>query len=147
ANILVADDLRCCIADFGLSLIPAGSQSWTSVVTSTMKGSMRWMGPELFHHNGSLDLNLNCPSRDIYAFGCTILELPFCDCKTDYNVLTALMAGKRPVRPSKVWYPSEIWDLTNCCWVQEATARPTAHEVYSALQHIRKMQDLSTVPF
>ncbi|KAE9385864.1 kinase-like protein [Gymnopus androsaceus JB14] len=137
-NILVADDLRCCIADFGLSLITADSQTWTIDMTSTLKGSMRWMAPELFHHDGSLDLtrNLNRPSRDIYAFGCTILEIltlqpPFYD-RTDYMVLTALMAGERPARPNNVWYPDEIWDLTTRCWAQEATARPTVHEVYSA---------------
>ncbi|KAE9383889.1 kinase-like protein [Gymnopus androsaceus JB14] len=138
-NILVADDLRCCIADFGLSLTTAGSQSWINAVTSTMKGSMRWMAPELFHHDGSLELHLNHLSRDVYAFGCTILEiltlqLPFYDRKTDYMVFAALMAGERPVRPNNVWYPDEIWDLTTRCWAQETTTRPTAHDVYSVLQ-------------
>ncbi|KAE9385868.1 kinase-like protein, partial [Gymnopus androsaceus JB14] len=137
-NILVADDLHCCIADFGLSLIAADSQSWTITVTSTLKGSMRWMAPELFHHDGSLDLHLNHPSRDVYAFGCTMLEiltlqLPFYERKTDYMVFAALMAGERPVRPNGVWFPDEIWNLTTSCWAQEATARPKAREVYNVL--------------
>lgn len=75
ANILVSNNLRCCLADFGLALSTANSQSWSTAISSTTKGAIRWMAPELFHHDGSVDAVVDHPSRDIYAFGCTVIEV------------------------------------------------------------------------
>ncbi|KAE9402996.1 hypothetical protein BT96DRAFT_990639 [Gymnopus androsaceus JB14] len=123
ANILVTDDLQCCLADFGLALVTADSRSsWATATTSTMKGAIRWMAPE-----------------DIYAFGCTIVEiltlrLPFHDEKTDAAVLYSLIAGERPTRPQNIWCSDTLWDLTTRCWMEIAAARPHASEVYEILR-------------
>ncbi|KAF5342728.1 hypothetical protein D9757_014476 [Collybiopsis confluens] len=73
ANILVTDDRRCCLADFGLSVITTISQAWTMTTSSsaTTRGSMRWLAPEYIIS----ETVPTHPSRDIYAFGCTILEV------------------------------------------------------------------------
>ncbi len=66
------DDLRCCLADFGLSLF-AESQTLNS--TSRMsKGSTRWLAPEYIDSNAILD-RAYITSRDIYAYGCTVVEV------------------------------------------------------------------------
>ncbi|KAF9064951.1 kinase-like domain-containing protein [Rhodocollybia butyracea] len=151
ANILITDDLRCCLTDFGLALITANSQSWTATTTSSMKGAIRWMAPELFNHSDSVPAVLDHPSRDIYAFGCTIIEIltlqyPFHDHKTDYAVLTSLMSGKRPQRPQNNWCNDILWYLTTSCWKQDHSARPNAYEVYGLLLQQCSSQDNKVRP-
>ncbi|KAE9386306.1 kinase-like protein, partial [Gymnopus androsaceus JB14] len=111
ANILVTDDFHCCLADFGLTLIISDSRTLSNTTTSTIKGSMRWMAPEIINPT-SQDARLakNNLSRDVYAFGCTILEiltlqLPFHDTKADPAVLFSVVSGQRPAQPQNVWYP------------------------------------------
>ncbi|KIK53357.1 hypothetical protein GYMLUDRAFT_938227 [Collybiopsis luxurians FD-317 M1] len=139
-NILVKDDLHCCLADFGLTLVTTSSQVWSlTTSSSTNKGSMRWLAPEFFIP----DLTAPIPdptSRDVYAFGCTIVEvltqkLPFHDCRNDYSVIVHLMNGERPARPQDVWCPDVVWDLTTHCWAQSAQDRPSANEICKILQH------------
>ncbi|KAF9064954.1 kinase-like domain-containing protein [Rhodocollybia butyracea] len=152
ANILVSNDLRCCLADFGLALCTANSQSGSTAVTSiTMNGAIRWMAPELFHHDGSVDVALDHPSRDIYAFGCTIIEIltleyPFHDLKTDYAVVASLMSGKRPSRPQSHWCTDTLWYLTTRCWTQDRSARPTAYEIYASVQLEGSVQNNKVQP-
>ncbi|KAE9404357.1 kinase-like protein, partial [Gymnopus androsaceus JB14] len=140
-NILVMDNLHCCLADFGLTLIISDSRTLSSATTSAMtKGTTRWMAPELIMLDSSAERAPNNTSRDVYAFGCTLLEiltlrLPFHDKKTDPAVIYSLMMGERPARPQNVWYPDTIWKLTTRCWTQEATDRPNAQSIYEYLQN------------
>ncbi|KIK53388.1 hypothetical protein GYMLUDRAFT_179010, partial [Collybiopsis luxurians FD-317 M1] len=127
-NILVKDNLHCCLADFGLT---TSSQKWQPTTSSSSsKGSMRWLAPEYIASSA-----FNHTSRDVYAFGCTIVEvltrkLPFHDRKTDYSV----MNGGRPTRPRNVWCPDVIWDVASRCWAQNMQDRPTAKEIYNVLR-------------
>ncbi|KIK53331.1 hypothetical protein GYMLUDRAFT_111058, partial [Collybiopsis luxurians FD-317 M1] len=101
-NILVKDDLHCCLADFGLTLVTTSSQVWSLTTSSTRKGAMRWLAPE--YTNGSVP---NHTSRDIYAFGCTVvltLDLPFQNL-TEFEVIVKSRKGERPTRPQNVWCP------------------------------------------
>ncbi|KAE9384733.1 kinase-like protein, partial [Gymnopus androsaceus JB14] len=140
ANILVTDDLHCCLADFGLALVNADSQSWST--TTTVKGAIRWMAPELIINPKGKTVELiplNQTSRDIYAFGCSIVEiltlrLPFHDQKTDAQVLFSLIKGERPARPENTWCSDMLWDLTTRCWTECAADRPHASEVYEVLR-------------
>ena len=79
------DDLRCCLADFGLASI---SESFSSATTGSVRtrGSIRWMAPEVLGSTTSDydDLtsgderecaSVDKSSRDVYAFGCTVLEV------------------------------------------------------------------------
>ncbi|KAE9404200.1 kinase-like protein [Gymnopus androsaceus JB14] len=147
ANILVTDDFHCCLADFGLALITADSQSWSTATTSTMKGAIRWMAPELIVQGRGLSVksSLHQTSRDIYAFGCTVVEvnkslpiltlrLPFHEQRNDAAVLYSLLNHERPTRPKSVWCSDAIWKLTTRCWAGHAAARPQAREVYEVLQ-------------
>ncbi|KAF9067334.1 kinase-like domain-containing protein [Rhodocollybia butyracea] len=138
ANILITSDFRCCLADFGLALVTANSESLAASTTSNMKGAIRWMAPELFSDLAE-GVILDHPSRDIYAFGCTIVEIislqhPFHDLKTDYQVLTSLISGKRPARPQSYWCTDPLWHLTTSCWTQSPSDRPKAYNIYMTLQ-------------
>ncbi|KAF9071877.1 kinase-like domain-containing protein [Rhodocollybia butyracea] len=133
ANILVTDDLRCCLADFGLSVISTESQAWTIATSSSFfKGAIHWLAPEYI----SPDTSPKAPhtSRDIYAFGCTIVEIltrrvPFHNCSNETAVLLSLLKGQRPTRPENVWCPDRLWRLAVRCWEQDSCNRPSAHEI------------------
>ncbi|KAJ7585006.1 kinase-like domain-containing protein [Mycena floridula] len=135
ANVLVQDNLRCCLADFGLSSISA-SFSLTSSSSGNTKGSIRWMAPELFLT--SRDGNeLKSTSRDIYAFACTILEVytgqhPFAQYKHDPPVIHDVLDGGRPPRPKNI--SDNLWTLVEACWHQDPTSRPDAQTVVNTLQ-------------
>ncbi|SJL07270.1 uncharacterized protein ARMOST_10613 [Armillaria ostoyae] len=127
ANILVMDDLRCCLADFGLSLF-AGLQT---LDISSFKGTIRWLAPEYypisFNSNvtcliGYMDLSLfnklYITARDIYAYGCTIVEVftskpPFSDIKHDPN--------------------DELWSLVMACLTTSLSDRPNAGQILAIL--------------
>ncbi|KAF5373399.1 hypothetical protein D9757_009771 [Collybiopsis confluens] len=156
ANILVTNNLRCCLADFGLARVAAQTQAWSNA-TSTPKGAVRWMAPELFSSDNSKEYDC---SRDIYAFGCTIIEvvylflficrvtltvlpfpaeqilslkIPFPDL-TDYEVLFSVAEkGTQPGRPQNVWCPDPIWELTTRCLARNPNDRPSAQKVYEDL--------------
>jgi serine/threonine protein kinase len=75
--VLIHGDGTACVADFGLSLmysevISPSQASWTS----TLKGNMRWMAPELL----VLEREDGSPTRpseqsDIFSFGGIILQV------------------------------------------------------------------------
>ncbi len=69
ANVLVKDDLVCCLSDFGLSSIPELSQRSREHTV----GTVAWMAPEILAppEHGRLDLL----KVDIFALGVTILEV------------------------------------------------------------------------
>ncbi|KAK0463553.1 kinase-like domain-containing protein [Desarmillaria tabescens] len=129
ANILVMDDLRCCLADFGLSLF-AESQALDS--TSRMsKGSIRWLAPE--YMDSTLFDRSYLTARDIYAYGCTIIEIftgesPFSGIKNDAGVMCEVVTKRsRPPRPPLHVFPNDsLWFLVELCLINASRWRPDA---------------------
>ncbi|KAK0190043.1 hypothetical protein F5146DRAFT_1139567 [Armillaria mellea] len=66
------DGLRCCLADFGLSLF-AESQALESSYRMR-KGSTRWLAPEYLNPHAVIDRTY-ITARDTYAYGCTVVEI------------------------------------------------------------------------
>ena len=91
ANILVNNDRRACIADFGLTTITgvaanaSARASWVSLISNdtlmsfTAGGTYRWMSPELLDPErfGVPELKGDRPTRqsDCYALGMVIYEV------------------------------------------------------------------------
>ncbi|KZV88467.1 kinase-like protein, partial [Exidia glandulosa HHB12029] len=69
ANVLVTDDGTACVCDFGISIML--EEHTTSAQRTTMKGTCRWMAPELFADDAARHTVLS----DVWAFGCLILEV------------------------------------------------------------------------
>ncbi|KZV81568.1 kinase-like protein, partial [Exidia glandulosa HHB12029] len=70
ANILVADDGTARLCDFGFAKVLAEvSSSLTS--QSTLKGTLRWMAPELIDEEDAR----HTVWSDIWAFGCVLYEV------------------------------------------------------------------------
>ncbi len=68
------DDLRCCLADFGLSLFEESHSTPAYSSSNRMrKGTTRWLAPE--HIDVELFDKAYITARDIYAYGCTVVEV------------------------------------------------------------------------
>ncbi|KAF5386369.1 hypothetical protein D9757_006625 [Collybiopsis confluens] len=135
-NILVTDALHCRLADFGLTLVTPSSH-FTASSSNSVTGAIRWLAPEYIDFMGE-SAPPNHTSRDVYAFGCTILEIltlkpPFQGHLNDASVIFKLMNGGRPARPLDVWYPDNIWELTTQCWAHNAEDRPSAKDIFNIL--------------
>ena len=91
ANILIKNDHRACLADFGLSaiafVVPHASgdtigtfqvptEAGTSLMRHTPGGTERWTSPEL-HDPERFGLNHNRPTKqsDCYALGMVVYEV------------------------------------------------------------------------
>ncbi|KAK0437918.1 kinase-like domain-containing protein [Desarmillaria tabescens] len=135
ANILVTDDLCCCLADFGLSLF-AESQAFDSSPRMT-RGSLRWLAPEYIDFTPFDKSYLT--ARDIYAYGCTVIEVftgkpPFSDIKNDARVIHKVMNGSRPPRPPANVFPNDrLWSLVTACLMTVPCGRPNTENILIVL--------------
>ncbi|PBK87184.1 hypothetical protein ARMGADRAFT_939320, partial [Armillaria gallica] len=104
-NIIVTSDHHCCLADFGLAkaVMTCGLGSYGD----STKGSVCWLASELLQFDASSNWHY-MTSRDIYAFGCTMVKIfmgqvPFLDIILDMSVVFAVLQNDhRPTRPSHV---------------------------------------------
>lgn len=166
---MVADDLTCCLADFGLVSVIESNREHTSVTGNT--GTTPWLAPELMRYEKpDKSLCIDCQhqrktARDIYAFACTVFEVcltcfrapPVTDISSNrmkiytgtrpFTSFTApmimyqVLGGIRPQRPSCDSFPEGIWHLVELCWAQEPLDRPTALHVCNTLKAIIEARD------
>ncbi|KAK0485347.1 kinase-like domain-containing protein [Armillaria luteobubalina] len=132
ANVLVMDDLRCCLSDFGLSLF-AESQVLDS--SSRMrKGSIRWLAPE--YMDSTLFDQSYLTARDVYAYGCTVIEIftgkpPFNNIKFEAGVMYEVLTKQNcPPRPPLDVFPNDLlWSFVTRCLATTSSRRPSATQV------------------
>ncbi|KAI3615824.1 protein kinase, partial [Moniliophthora roreri] len=142
ANILVSEDERCYLGDFGLSMFENNTENkiYRSTSRAAGRGSVPWLAPELMNPD---DVGAESrTTRDIYAFGCTIFEVvtgsaPFSEKKLDIQIMIDVLKGARPKRPSIASCPDWLWDLVEACWAEDVSTRPAAREVVSRLSRIK----------
>ncbi|KAJ8515889.1 hypothetical protein ONZ45_g6752 [Pleurotus djamor] len=119
SNILVGDDGKTLITDFGLSQLQDQVSSLAS--RSKVSGTLRWMAPEL------LDGERLSRPADVYSFALLGWELytgvvPFGHIPERAFVRKVVDKQERPERPDNV--DDEIWELLQKCWVHEPSERP-----------------------
>lgn len=73
SNILITDEGKACLCDFGLSTITEFQGS--SYLASTIGGNVRWAAPELFRINEDNSVPPVTSHSDIYSFGSVMLEV------------------------------------------------------------------------
>ncbi|KAL0577403.1 Homeobox protein tos8 [Marasmius crinis-equi] len=141
-NIFVSEDETCCIGDFGLSILEKTRSELGAAPLadgldekSGIRGSLRWLAPELLNPNHATQSK---SSRDIYALGCTIVEVitgrpPFYDQRSEMKIIIDVLNGHRPRLPPGVRAPAAIWRLVEACWQEDADARPDALKILQTL--------------
>ncbi|KZV95430.1 WD40 repeat-like protein [Exidia glandulosa HHB12029] len=135
-NILIDDDGTARLCDFGLSrLLAKHSQSITN--TTSVKGTFRWMAPELL-----LDGGHHTYKSDMWAVGCLLLEIwaglpPYFTADSDQQVLLAMWRKEVPYPTRPVDVDVIVWaQIENCC-IFEPTTRPSPGHIVENLRVLR----------
>ncbi|KAF9257177.1 kinase-like protein [Marasmius fiardii PR-910] len=146
SDILVDEQGRCYLTDFGLALAAMSGPFSSSGIG---RGAIRWMAPEVFTSESQDYLNNSKHNiklaRDIYAYACTVYEIvageiPFPHL-TDVRVIIQVVNGERPKRPATVaWCPANVWALVEQCWAQRSHLRPTASVVHGFLSRLERLR-------
>ena len=145
ANILIDEDGRARLADFGLLTIISDT-NLVSSASFTPGGTWRWMSPELFDPE-SFGLKAGCPTKrsDCYALGMVIYEvlsekMPFSR-DHDNLVVAKIIRGERPGRPRGVigrWFTNDVWGVLESCWKHTPRDRPMIGNVLQCLEDVSR---------
>ncbi|KAG6825139.1 hypothetical protein H0H92_004577 [Tricholoma furcatifolium] len=136
-NVLVNDRGRLCVADFWLSTIPDKDfltlTSYSSEVSR--EDVARWQAPELFNPDNEEPADTTKAS-DVYSWACVAYEIfagkaPFSQIARETSIMSKVLKGRRPSRPTdasrswSVWgLTHELWSLMESCWSADPTQRP-----------------------
>ena len=140
ANVLVDDEGRLCVADFGLVRY-CESEKVANMTAET--GSYRWMAPEVIRHE---PYGTGC---DVYSFAVLCWEMmsysiPFPHHTPVEVALSVATKGLRPELPAYV--PNVVADLIKQCWQQDALLRPSFEQVCSRIDAIDCASALRELP-
>ncbi|KAG8913893.1 hypothetical protein FRC00_001328 [Tulasnella sp. 408] len=122
SNVLVNQDRRAILCDFGLSKALSDTPSGLST-TRALKGSLRYISPEL------LSNEKRSVHSDMWAWGCLAFEiitdlLPYKEVGTDYAVILKIASGMKPGSLDEHPVPPLVRDVVHNCWHEEADQRP-----------------------
>ncbi|KAF8179317.1 G-protein alpha subunit-domain-containing protein [Mycena galopus ATCC 62051] len=137
-NILIDDDGQACLADFGLALA-VESQALSASSAGSSRGTLRWLAPEILDSSRKAERQASPTKRDIYAFGCTILEIytgrhPFPQLQNVEVIHHVVTKRERPEIPSNaVEQLKDLHPLLKRCWHNNPRQRPNATEIRNVL--------------
>ncbi|KAJ7838850.1 kinase-like domain-containing protein [Mycena leptocephala] len=134
ANILISQNGRALLSDFGASKLVEDSLSTT---INNYAFTLRWVPPERI--NGGLSATAE---GDIYSFGMTALELctlvkPYNEIPSDPACIVPITRGQLPQRPSGVeaLAMSDVWwNLFESCCRYVSGERPKIEDVLRRLE-------------
>ncbi|KAL5473082.1 hypothetical protein EMCRGX_G027524 [Ephydatia muelleri] len=126
-NILLTEDLKCKIGDFGLSRDLDENPYYI-----THKGTipLKWSAPEAFMY-GKFST-----SSDVYSYGMLLYEIWSCGCKPMVNV--GMEEAKRLLaegycQPPPPGCPRGIYEVMVRCWNPQHAYRPSFAELHEYL--------------
>ncbi|KAK0429745.1 kinase-like domain-containing protein [Armillaria borealis] len=127
-NILITDDCRAVIADFGISFVMGTTTFATSSSSSSRKGgTLRWQAPEVLR-GGS-----NSFPADVYSLACVYFEvfdgtIPWSGLNDGAVTMNVIVEKKHPPHPKHLGSTghAELWrEVMTECWAYEPQNRPT----------------------
>ncbi|KAI6006315.1 kinase-like domain-containing protein, partial [Pisolithus orientalis] len=140
-NVLIAQDGRALLTDFGLSIHL--NSSFTMTTHLPCGGSLHWMAPELVDTTGTGDLRATVES-DVWSFGMTTLELftgkaPYHEQKSITAILFRILEGQ-PTRPSdedtNFRMTDEWWALCSRCWNNKPSRRISMSDSINLIRQV-----------
>ncbi|KAF7984274.1 hypothetical protein HWV62_16128 [Athelia sp. TMB] len=148
ANVLIDDDGRARLVDFGLSSIMAEFEN-TSFITSTIGGYLRFRALELMPPlDGNYEdfMPVLTPACDVYSLGSVALQiltgkLPYHKITEDTMVALVVAQRKQPERPSGKGCEAltdEYWNFIVSCWSNDPNKRHSAEKAQKELIRLRK---------
>ncbi|KAG9042650.1 hypothetical protein FS837_010601 [Tulasnella sp. UAMH 9824] len=144
-NVLISDNLDAVLCDFGLGTFTGVPSGLTTSIT--VKGSTRYMSPEIF-----LDEAQHTLESDVWAWACTIFEIltdigPYSGVLTDGRVLLAITNGTPPgsldllnsLAPNVDMPLQSTLDtlrhLISQCWSFDPHQRPSFSTILDLIEH------------
>ncbi|KAF8154936.1 kinase-like domain-containing protein [Crassisporium funariophilum] len=140
-NVLITDDGRAALCDFGLSQViedlgrPAGM-----TLSNPDVGPLRWQAPEFLEDDDEPAML----TSDVWSYGCTAFELltsriPYAHRIRDAQVIRDMQNGVRPSGPadmSLLPFDPRVQTLLDACWSFIPEQRPRMTEVQAQLEAI-----------
>ncbi|KAB5590968.1 Serine/threonine-protein kinase mos [Ceratobasidium theobromae] len=148
-NILVTEDERAMICDFGRSRLPH-DQPRGETRSSPFGATLRYMSPELFISAAVKPT----PASDMWAYGCVALEIlcriqPYHEIVNDYEVIESIRGGRAPSdrpRGARARLVSDsLWEVLTTCW-REQNWRPTSRNFLEQLMSMLESGEVKTSP-
>ncbi|KAJ8453996.1 hypothetical protein ONZ45_g19480 [Pleurotus djamor] len=139
SNILIGDDGKALIADFGLSFLQeqasTGATRTMASSSQRLNGTLRWMAPELIDGE-----KLDKPA-DVYSYALLLWELytgqvPYGDIPDRAFARRVVDKQERPSRPSN-FDNDTLWLLTQSCWSPEPSSRPVFPVIQAKLRQLK----------
>ncbi|KAG1882776.1 kinase-like protein, partial [Suillus subluteus] len=130
-NVLIHGDGTACVADFGLSLMYSEVISMSQVSwTSTFKGNVRWMAPELLVEREDGTPARPSEQSDIFSFGGIMLQVltnktPYYYLRNDGAIIWAMQKSEKPCRSRYPVLPEKYWEFIEQCWSTDPRDRPS----------------------
>ncbi|KIM89615.1 hypothetical protein PILCRDRAFT_812439 [Piloderma croceum F 1598] len=137
ANVLVDDNRRCLVSDFGQSEMR--SEAYRLTGTPPAHGTLRWQAPEMMggHHNRLTQ------EMDIYAFAICCVEIldkgtmPW-QHHDDFAIVRFVTEeNKRPTLPQTRFSSPTLTHLIHTCWERDPSSRPSFKHIASELKQLR----------
>ncbi|KIM69560.1 hypothetical protein SCLCIDRAFT_103079, partial [Scleroderma citrinum Foug A] len=144
-NILVSDEGRACLTDFGMATT-FDTQAYMKPVQRNIGGTLPYMAPELLRDRTKQDIDkINKRACDIYALGCTIYVIyagksPFEGVHRDH-IPAVVRRGDRPSFDG-VNIPPDMRSFTKRLWVDKPLERLTSQQALDWMK-IRAFQGVS----
>lgn len=135
ANVLVDDDIRCVISDFGQSELKSEVSRISAVPFP--HGTLRWQAPELMTGQSKLTQEM-----DVYAFAISCIEiltkgdLPWPHMDDDSVRYFSLKENLRPEIPAAYPWSKALALVISACWHRSPTSRPPFSRIVSELKNI-----------
>ncbi|KZP15374.1 kinase-like protein [Athelia psychrophila] len=136
-NVLIDDNEKARLIDFGLSLIKAEFDD-TSFSNSRIGGAFRFRALEIAPPINGDYLNYNPVltfACDIYSLGSVILQVlsslqPYHDIQDDVLIALVLARKTKPERPDSTHLTDAYWDFIQKCWdaPENRSSAAGAHE-------------------
>ncbi|TCD69532.1 hypothetical protein EIP91_007155 [Steccherinum ochraceum] len=151
-NLLVDDGGKVRLTDFGMALLAdATAYNYASVHGG---GATRWTAPELIDPE-EFNLLTRRPTyqSDVYAFGCTCIELytrtvPYAELDvSDHQIPRRVMKGVRPARPTLSngdQMSDPMWSLVTACWERYPSQRLSSKKLLRRMKAILSHDDLGS---
>ncbi|KAF9969460.1 hypothetical protein BGZ73_008187 [Actinomortierella ambigua] len=125
ANVLLSRHMEAKLCDFGLAEVRSVSASRS---TQAVKGTLRWMAPELLAAKPKYSAK-----SDIYALGIVMWEMaanctrPFKDQDNNAAIAVLIKRGEREIMPLDT--PTNYRDWVERCWHADPAQRPEARGI------------------
>ncbi|KAG6872598.1 hypothetical protein C0995_008580 [Termitomyces sp. Mi166 len=140
-NVLITNDVRAVLSDFGLSQVMRAIQAQPTGLTPSNpeSGPTRWQAPELHQDDTQPDF-----ATDVWGFGCTAYEMlsgniPYHYRQRDASVIKAVQNHIKPPGPDGpvLLIPDiQLEMVLNECWSFAPSERPSMTAVVAQLEAI-----------